>query len=121
MALSDPQDVIINSITTSLPRISSGNNSSVYQSNDGLIRYILSHQYNAKRVRHLVRLEHAKIAADPFQSTLNARYNMSAHLVVDSPIVGYTVAEQKYVVDALAAELTASSGALVTKIIGGES
>jgi len=121
MALSDPQDVSINSIVTSLPRISSGNNSSVYQSNDGLIKLTYSHQYNAKRIRRLMRLDHAKIAADPFQSTLNARYNMATHVVVDVPIVGYTVAEQKYVVDALTAELTASSGALVTKILGGES
>jgi hypothetical protein len=34
--------------------------------------------------------------------------------------VGYSVAEQKYVVDGFLAQLQASSGALITKFLGGE-
>lgn len=120
MALADPQDIVINAITTSLPRTSTGPNSSVYTSNDGLIKETFSHQYG-KRNRHLMRVDHSKIAADPFQSTLNAKYSMATYLVVDVPPVGYTVAEAKLVVDGLIAELSASSGALITKLIGGES
>jgi hypothetical protein len=45
---------------------------------------------------------------------------MSVYLVIDIPTVGYTNAEQKYQVDALTAWLTASSGANVTKVLGGE-
>lgn len=120
MALSDPQDVVISGVTTSLPRTSTGPNNSVYTSNDGLIKVTLSHQYG-KRNRHLMRLDHAKIAADPFSSTLSAKYSMASYLVVDVPPVGYTVAEAKAIVDGLIAELSASSGALITKLIGGES
>lgn len=46
---------------------------------------------------------------------------MSAYLVVDTPITGFTVAEAKQIVDALTGYLTASSGAKVTNILGGES
>jgi hypothetical protein len=45
---------------------------------------------------------------------------MSAYLVVNTPKVGYTVAEAKAVVDALVAYLAASSGARVTQLLGGE-
>jgi hypothetical protein len=45
---------------------------------------------------------------------------MSVYLVVDTPKTGYTVAEQKQIVDALTAYLTASSGARATQLLGGE-
>jgi hypothetical protein len=46
---------------------------------------------------------------------------MSMNVVIDVPDTGYTAAEAKQIVDALTAYLTASSGANVTKLIGGES
>jgi hypothetical protein len=45
---------------------------------------------------------------------------MSAYLVIDVPPVGYTVAEAQAVVDGFLAYLTASSGAKVTQLLGGE-
>jgi hypothetical protein len=119
MALSDPQSVTINSVAISLPRTSNGVNSGTYQSGDGLVKETVSHQYG-KRNRHLVRLDHSKIAADPFQGTVNAKYSMAAYVVFDVPPVGYTVAEAKQVIDGLFAQLNASSGALITKVLGGE-
>jgi hypothetical protein len=41
-------------------------------------------------------------------------------MVVDTPVNGFTVAEAKGVVDALVAYLTASTGAKVTQLLGGE-
>jgi hypothetical protein len=61
------------------------------------------------------------VAADPLATGYNKEYSMSTYLVIDHPPVGFTNTELKYVVDALAAFLTASSGANVTKILGGES
>lgn len=119
MALTDPQSVTINAVAISLPRTSSGTNSSIYTSNDGLVKETLSHQYG-RSSRHLIRLDHSKIAADPFQSSVNAKYKMACYMVIDVPPVGYTVAEAKQVVDGLIAQLNASSGALITKLIGGE-
>jgi hypothetical protein len=45
---------------------------------------------------------------------------MSTYIVCDVPKTGYTVAEAKDVVDALVAYLAASSGASITKLLGGE-
>jgi hypothetical protein len=63
---------------------------------------------------------HSKVAPDPLFPAQNTPYSMSTTLVVDVPPVGYTVAEAKAVVDGLIAQLNASSGALITKLLGGE-
>jgi len=118
--LSDPQSITINAVATSLPRTSSGDNKGEFRSADQLITELVSHQYG-KRNRHLVRVDHSKVAADPFDSSVNAKYSMSCYIVVDVPPVGYTGTEQKQVVDGFLAQLSASSGALITKILGGES
>jgi hypothetical protein len=118
--LADPQSVTINAVATSLPAISRGENTSTYQKDDGTVKLAISHTYG-KRNRHSVRLDHSKIAADPLISAQNIKYSMSAYLVIDVPVTGYTNAEAKYIVDALTAYLTASSGAKVTSVLGGES
>lgn len=119
MALSDPQSVTINAVAVSLPRTSSGVNQGTFQSNDGLVKETVSHQYG-KRNRHLLRIDHSKISPDPFISAQNNRYSMSCYIVVDTPLSGYTVSQQKEIVDALTAYLTASTGAKVTQLLGGE-
>lgn len=119
MAFADPLSITINAVAISLARTSSEPNKGVYTSNDGLVKETALHTYG-KRNRHTFRLDHAKIAADPFASSLNARYGMSVYTVIDVPIVGYTVTEQKQVWDGYIAQLSASSGALETKILGGE-
>lgn len=119
MAFADPQSVTINAVANSLPRISSGVNSGAFQKDDGTVKLSVSHVY-AKRTRRNIRLDHSKISTDPLNTAQNVKYSMSAYLVVDTPPTGYTVAEAKYVVDALVAYLTASSGAKVTQLLGGE-
>ena len=119
MALSDPQSVTINAVAISLPRVSNGVNEGRFSSNDSLVSETVSHQYG-KRNRHLFRIDHNKVAADPFQTGINNKYSMSAYVVFDVPPVGYTVAEAKLVIDGFIAQLTASSGALITKVLGGE-
>lgn len=118
--LADPQSVTINSVANSLPAVLRGANQSAYQKDDGTVKLSIAHQYG-KRTRRTARLDFSKIAADPLVSAQNIKYSMSAYLVVDLPITGFTVAEAKQIVDALTAYLTASSGANVTKILGGES
>jgi hypothetical protein len=79
----------------------------------------VSHQYG-KRTRRQIKLTGSKITADPLVPSQNTRSSMSVYLVADVPVNGYTVAEQKIVVDALVAYLTASTGARVTQLLGGE-
>lgn len=119
MAFADPQTVTINTVANTLPRISSGVNSGAFQKDDTTVKLSVSHTYGS-RTRRVLRLDHSKIAADPLMASVNVRLNMAAYLVVDEPSTGYTVTEAKQIVDALVAYLSASSGAAVTQLLGGE-
>lgn len=119
MAFTDPQSITINAIANSLPRTSSGVNSGIFTKDDGNVKLSVQHQYG-KRTRRTIRLDHSKIAADPLISAQSIKYSMSAYLVLDVPITGYTVAEAKQVVDGLVAYLAASTGARITQLLGGE-
>jgi hypothetical protein len=120
MAFSDPQSVTINAVAQSLPRVSSGVNTGTFQKEDGNVILSLVHGYG-RRNRRSVRLQQKKTAADPLLSGVFQDVSMSVTITVDSPKVGFTNAEVKYVVDALTGYLTASSGARVTQLLGGES
>jgi len=119
MAFADPQTVTINAVANTLPRVSSGINSGAFKKDDGNVTLEVSHQYG-KRTRRAVKLTHRKIAADPLVSSQSIQYSMSTTLVIDTPITGYTVAEAKQIVHALTAYLTATTGARVTQLLGGE-
>lgn len=119
MAFADPQSVTINAVANSLPRVSSGVNTGAFKKDDGNVALEVSHSYG-RRTRRTIKLVHRKVAADPLLSGANNEYSMSTYIVVDVPTVGYTVAEAKQVVDGLTAFLTASSGAKVTQLLGGE-
>jgi hypothetical protein len=119
MAYADPQSVTINAIANSLPRVSSGDGKGSFQKDDGLVKLSVSHSYG-KTTRRMIKLEHAKIAADPLLAGVNVMANMNAYLVVETPKTGYTLTEAKQVVDGLTAYLTASSGARLTQLLGGE-
>jgi hypothetical protein len=116
----DPQSVTINAVPISLPRTSSTANAGVFTSNDGVVAESASHTYG-KRNRRVFRIDHSKIAPDPLISAQNIKYSMSFYVVVDVPLTGYTVVEQKQVIDGFVTQLNASSGALITKWLGGES
>lgn len=116
----DPQTVTINSVAQTLPRTSFGADKGAFKKDDGTVSLSVSHQYG-KRTRRQVRLEHSKISSDVFLPATSVRQAMSVYMVIDTPTTGYTVAEAKQIVDGLLAYLTASSGASVTKILGGES
>lgn len=120
MALADPQTVTINAVAKTLPRTGYLPSAGVFTIDDGTIKLQVSNTAGAKRTRRSVRLDFAKVAADPLISAQNIRYSMSAYLVVDVPITGFTVAEAKQVVDGLTLWLTTGSGANTTKVLGGE-
>jgi len=121
MAFPDPQSVTINAVAQSLPRTSSGSNSGEFTKDDGNVKVTISHQYGTRN-RRTVRLTHRKIAADPLVAAQNLEYSMTTYVVMDVPKVGYTVAEAKYVVDALSNYLLAGAGSAntTTRVLGGE-
>lgn len=120
MAFADPQTVTINAVANTLPRTGNPALGATFSKDDGNVKLNIAHQYGAKRTRRNVRLDFRKIAADPLISAQNILYSMSAYLVVDVPVTGFTIAEQKQIVDALTLYLTASSGSKVTQLLGGE-
>ena len=119
MAFSDPQSVTIDGTANSLPRTSSGENAGSFTAADGHLSLKVSHLLG-KRFRRTIRIDHQKVASDPFNSSLNAKYSMSCYIVVDVPAVGYTIDEQAKIVAGLTKYLTDSSGARVTQLLGGE-
>lgn len=118
----DPQSVTISGSAISLPRTSSEEDGSEYTSADGTVKLTVTHsQAGGGRFRRLFRIDHQKLAADPFRPSENRYVSMSFYMVTDVPEVGYTVAEAKAVIDGFIAALNASSGALITRYLGGES
>lgn len=119
MAYADPQTITINAVATSLPRTASGVNTGGFTANDGSLQLDVAHAYG-KRQRRTIRLTHKKIVTDPLLTNTSRPVDMSVYLVVNAPPMGYTVTEQKQIVDGFIANLTASSGAKITQLLGGE-
>jgi hypothetical protein len=120
MAFTDPQSITISAATIPLPRTSVGQGTSAYTSADGLVTLSASSAYG-RRTRRVLRVDHGKITSDPFISTQNVKVGMSNYLVFDLPPAGYTNTEALAVYTGFKALFTASSDALITKLLGGES
>lgn len=122
MALADPQTVTISGTTTPLPRVSTEGNESEYRSADGLIALKVSHSDSGKRGRSVIRIDHAKLAADPYSAGQNVKVGAAIYTVVDFPSAGYyTDAELLAIWQGFNTQLTAVSNAVFTKFLGGES
>lgn len=119
MAFADPQSVTVVGGAASLPRISSGVNTGTFQSADANTKLTLTHSYG-KRIRRTARLDLRKIAADPLSTAYNAQYSMSAYMVIDVPLLGYTTADEVTNVAGLCGWFTATTNANLTKLLGGE-
>lgn len=117
--LTDPQSVTISGTAHTLPRVSQDGQTSNYQKDDGSIKLGVTHR-GGKRIQRTASLVHSKYASDPLFPSQNVPYSCTVRLMVDVPPVGYTVAELKAVVDGFLANLQATSGANITKILGGE-
>jgi len=122
MAFPDPQSVTISAVTTPLPRTSQLADESEYTSADGLIKISASHSLSkGNRSRRVLRIDHSKLTADPFKPTENVRVGMSNSILFDVPPAGYTNAEQLAVYVGFKTLFTATSDALISKLLGGES
>lgn len=120
MALADPQSVTVSATPYSMPRTGLSPTSGSFQTNDGAYMLDISHVIS-KRNAHSIRLTATKTVADPMTPSNNTVVTMSTWLGVNVPKQGYTAAEAKAVVDGFVALLAASSGAIITKVLGSES
>lgn len=119
MAYADPQSITVAAVPQTLKRTGFGPTSGTFQTSDGIYKLEASHNYG-RRTRRSLRLTGTKISADPLIPAQNVRSSMSVYMVVDTPVNGYTAAEIKDVVKAFTAYLTATSGAAVDSLVGGE-
>jgi hypothetical protein len=118
----DPQSVTINAVATSLPKTYVEGSRSVYTSADGNVEMVVEHVRQGARKRSTIRLNQKKVAADPLLAERNVPTNQAVYVVLNAPTNGlFTNSEQKYLLDALADFLKASSGANATKFVAGES
>lgn len=120
MSFADPQTITISGVTTPLPKVSTEGDETIYQSADGLIQMLASHDIG-KRYRHLLRVNHSKLTADPFIPAENVKVSMSCYIVFDVPPVGYTAAEQLAVYTGFKTQFTAGTDAIISKLLAGES
>jgi len=120
MSLADPATITISGTPTSLPRTSVDDERSEYTSADGLMQLIASHDYG-KRTRRMARLDLSKLTSDPFKPAENVKVSMSVYTVFDLPPAGYTNAEALAAWVGYNTYLTASTNAVVSKLLGGES
>lgn len=120
MALTDPQTVTVNAVPHVLSRTGSGENTGAFTQDDGSYSMIIK-QSPGKRNRRMLRFYFSKVAVDPMVPTQNAPYSGSITITVDTPPVGYTVADIKQQWDGLLANLAATSGLNTTKFLSGES
>jgi hypothetical protein len=120
VAFADPQSITVNAVAQSMPRIGSAASSGTFAKDDGSYTLFVSHDVK-KRARRVIRFTGKKLVSDALVPAQNVQASMSCSLIVDAPLVGYTNTELKQIVDGLVAYLTASSGAKVTQLLGGES
>lgn len=114
----EPQTVTVNAVAKALPRVSTGDRVGVFESS--ALGYLLKISHlNGKRYRRTVRLDSTKTAADPLIAGVNRQYSMSAYLVIDHPLVGFSNTEAEQVAQALVDWLDTPGN--LTKVIGGES
>lgn len=120
MSFSDPLSITIAGITSALPRVSVGEDSSEYQSSDGLIVVSANHNYG-KRTRRVLRLDTSKLTADPFKPAENVKVSMSNYIVFDTPPAGFSAADVLAAYVGFKTLFSATSDAMIVKLLGGES
>lgn len=121
MAMADPKKVKVDGSTeVDLPRVSTGDRHSEYQSADGLIEAIVSTE-NGKRKRHMSRINLSKLTESPTFTGQKEEVSASAYLVVDRPITGFTTTELVNLVSGLITDLTASTNTNLKKLVQEES
>jgi hypothetical protein len=122
MAFTDPLSITISAATSSLPRTDTSGNKAEYTSSDGLIKVTADHDISKdKRARRVLRVDHSKVTPNAFVPSENVRVSMSHYIVFDVPPAGYSAAEQLAVYTGFKAMYSASTDALITKLLGGES
>lgn len=115
----EPQTVTISGSAKTLNRTGSTETGGRFATADRAHRLGVNHSYG-KRTRHQIRLDVDTLVANPLVAGQNISQSRSYYLVADVPN-GFDTATAKAEMDGFLANLTASTGANLTKLLGGES
>lgn len=124
MAFADPVTLTVATVAKTLPRVFVNGSDSRYRFDDGagnIFGIEVGHTANKQRVSHLLKVSQQKTAADVYTPDTNDIFQMSAHVVLNVPLVGFTATEQLNLVKALNDFVSAGTYGTTTKWIGGES
>ena len=117
--LSDPQSVTISGTASSLPKLEQRADTSVYSNiTDSVDLFVTQKVAKDGRRRATASLQKSIIVTDPI-TAIKSKVPYSVSVGVSFP-VGIPVADVVALYTAEAAALTASSNALLTKIVNGE-
>jgi uncharacterized surface anchored protein len=116
----EPAVLTVGGSAKSLNKTGTNDFGSKYASADTAYRLTINHETTKTRNRHVIRFDFDSLVANPLITGQNIPQSMSVWLAVNTNR-GYDSATAKAVVDALVAYLAATSGANVTKLLGGES
>lgn len=120
MALSDPLSVTIDSGTFSLPRVMDDLEQATYVAADQTLSEIVSSRLlKASRIRSTIRLDRSLVAADPI-TALNRTLSGSVYVVCDFPTWGFTEAQKVGMFTGLSGQLSASTNAMLKKVLNRE-
>lgn len=119
MALADPQSITIGGTAFSVARMPfTEKGTSVFTDPTGLVDLSIL-QNKGRRSRSAIRISKRIEATDPLTAVKSSE-QATVYLMVDRPLLGFTNADLKAMVDALAAYTAASSGANLLKVLAGE-
>lgn len=119
MALTEPLAVTLDQ-AYSLSRVSDDAGKSEYWNADRSVRMIVeSALLKSGRTRHVVRIQRDKIAADPL-TAINRRLTATMTTTFDVPGEGFTEAEKIQLFTGTNALLSATTNAVLKKVLGFE-
>lgn len=87
--LTSPQTVTVATVPYTMNKIESNKNDSTYSTDDQSYQLIVSHQFTKNRQRHLARVNHKVVAADPLTAE-NSYQSAGIYLVIDEPLYGFS-------------------------------
>ena len=120
MAFPDPVTITVGGTAQTLDRIQTGSTDGLFRGSNLSLEIVPSTNRSGRSVV-AARLTRRKVTTDPLVSTTNVEVKETVTIAFNRPAAGFSTAETKELYTALAAMLTASSGAMLTKLINQES
>jgi hypothetical protein len=124
MALADPVAITVGGVALSLPKTGTLEHGATYTKDDNTVLVRVNHipaKNSLGTTKRTLELDVVKTAADPLNASVNVQKTFKFFLNAVEPAVGFTIADKKDIAQALMTWVNASSGANLTKWLGGES